>query len=43
MITNNKKLLEKRIDQIKSGYANKRDIRTSYEKMYSIISKINNK
>jgi prephenate dehydrogenase len=43
MITNNKKLLEKRIDQIKSGYANKRDIRTSYEKMYSIISRINNK
>jgi len=42
MITNNKKMLEKRINQIKKGYANKRDIRASYEKMYSIISKMNN-
>jgi len=42
MITNNKKLLERRVDQIKRGYANKREIRTSYEKMYSIISKMNN-
>lgn len=42
MIINNKKRLERRINQIKKGYANKKDIRTSYEKMYSIISKMNN-
>jgi len=42
MITNDRKMLEKRINQIKKGYANKRDIRASYEKMYSIISKMNN-
>jgi len=42
MITTNKKLLEKKINQIKKGYANKRDIRASYKNMYSIISKMNN-
>jgi prephenate dehydrogenase len=42
MITKNKKMLEKRINQIKKSYSNKRDIRASYEKMYSIISKMNN-
>jgi len=42
MITKNKKMLEKRINRIKKGYANKRDIRASYEKMYSIITKMNN-
>jgi len=36
-------LLEKKINQIKKGYANKRDIRASYENMYSIISKMDNK
>jgi prephenate dehydrogenase len=42
MITNDRKMLEKRINQIKKGYSNKRDIRSSYEKMYSIISKMKN-
>ncbi len=42
MIANNKKLLEKKINQIKKDYSNKRDIRASYENMYSIISKMNN-
>ena len=42
MITNNKKLLERRINRIKRSYANKRNIRTSYEKMYSILSRMNN-
>jgi prephenate dehydrogenase len=42
MISNNKKLLEKKINQIKKDYSNKRDIRASYENMYSIISKMNN-
>ena len=42
MITKNKRMLEKRINQIKKSYTNKRDIRASYEKMYSIISKMNN-
>lgn len=42
MITKNKKMLEKRINLIKKSYVNKRDIRSSYEKMYSIISKMKN-
>jgi prephenate dehydrogenase len=42
MITKNKNMLETRINRIKEGYANKKDIRSSYEKMYSIISKMNN-
>jgi prephenate dehydrogenase len=42
MITKNKNMLETRINRIKKGYANKKDIGLSYEKMYSIISKMNN-
>lgn len=42
MITKNKNMLETRINRIKNGYANKKDIGLSYEKMYSIISKMNN-
>lgn len=41
-ITRNKKILEKKIKGIKTSYKNKRDIRSSYEKMYSVISKMNN-
>jgi prephenate dehydrogenase len=42
MITKNKNILETRINQIKKGYPNRRDISSSYGKMYSIISKMNN-
>ena len=42
MITKNKNMLETRINRIKNGYANKKDIGLSYEKMYSIISRMNN-
>jgi prephenate dehydrogenase len=42
MITKNKNMLETRINQIKKGYPNRRDISSSYGKMYSIISKMNN-
>lgn len=42
MITKNKNMLETRINRIKKGYANKKDIGLSYEKMYSIISRMNN-
>lgn len=42
MIAKNKNMLETRINRIKNGYANKKDIGLSYEKMYSIISKMNN-
>ena len=43
MITKNKNMLEARINRIKKGYPNRRDISSSYGKMYSIISKLNNK
>lgn len=43
MITKNKNMLQTRINRIKKGYPNRRDISSSYEKMYSIISKLNNK
>ena len=43
MITKNKNMLEARINRIKKGYPNRRDISSSYGKMYSIISKMNNK
>jgi prephenate dehydrogenase len=42
LITNNKNMLEKRINRIRKGYTNKKDIGASYEKMYSIISKMKN-
>ena len=42
IITKNKKILEKKINRIKKDYTNRRDIGSSYEKMYSIISKMKN-
>lgn len=42
MITKNRNMLETRINQIKKGYPNRRDISSSYGKMYSIISKMKN-
>ena len=41
IIIKNKNILEKRINRIKQNYTNKRNIMSSYEKMYSIISKMN--
>lgn len=41
LITKNKVKLEKQINSIKKNYTNKRNIISSYEKMYSIITKIN--
>jgi prephenate dehydrogenase len=38
IIIKNKNILGKRINRIKQGYTNKRNIMSSYEKMYSIIS-----
>lgn len=43
MLTKNKVELEKRINKIKKSYTNKRNIASSYEKMYSIFTEINNK
>jgi prephenate dehydrogenase len=43
IITKNKVNLEKRIKRIKKDYTNKRNIASSYEKMYSILAKMNNK
>lgn len=43
MLTKNKVELEKRINKIKKNYPNKRNIVSSYEKMYSILTEINNK
>ena len=40
LIIKNKNILEKRINRIKQSYTNKRNIISSYEKMYSIISKM---
>ena len=40
IIIKNKNILGKRINRIKQSYPNKRNIMTSYEKMYSIISKM---
>ena len=40
-ITKNKNMLETKINGIKKGYPNRRDISSSYGKMYSIISKMN--
>lgn len=42
IIIKNKNILEKRINRIKQSYTNKRNIISSYEKMYSIISKMTN-
>ncbi len=42
-ITKNKVKLEKGINTIKRNYTNKRNIASSYEKMYSILTEINNK
>ena len=42
MIIKNKNKLETRINRIKKNYPNRRDISSSYGKMYSIISKLNN-
>jgi prephenate dehydrogenase len=41
IITKNKNMLESTINGIKKGYPNRRDISSSYGKMYSIISKMN--
>jgi prephenate dehydrogenase len=43
MLTKNKDELEKSINKIKKNYPNKRNIVSSYEKMYSILTEINNK
>ena len=43
IITKNKVKLEKRINRIKRNYTNKRNIASSYEKMYSILTEMNNK
>jgi prephenate dehydrogenase len=43
IITKNKVKLEKRINIIKRNYTNKRNIASSYEKMYSILTEMNNK
>jgi prephenate dehydrogenase len=43
IITKNNANLEKRINRIKNSYTNKRNIAPSYEKMYSILAKMNNK
>ena len=42
-ITKNKVKLEKGINTIKRNYTNKRNIASSYEKMYSILTEMNNK
>jgi prephenate dehydrogenase len=42
IITKNKNMLETRINRIKKDYSNKKEIGSSYRKMYSIISKMNN-
>jgi prephenate dehydrogenase len=41
MLTKNKVELEKRINKIKNNYTNKRNIASSYEKMYSILTEMN--
>jgi hypothetical protein len=38
MLTKNKAELEKRINKIKKNYTNRRNIASSYEKMYSILT-----
>src|SRR4030095_1085547 len=43
MLTKNKVELEKSINKIKKNYPNKRNIVSSYEKMYSILTEMNNK
>jgi hypothetical protein len=43
MLTKNKVELEKRINKIKNNYTNKRNIASSYEKMYSILTEMNSK
>ena len=43
MLTKNKVELEKSINKIKKNYPNRRNIVSSYEKMYSILTEINNK
>jgi prephenate dehydrogenase len=43
IITKNKVKLEKRINGIKNNYPNQRNIASSYEKLYSILSEMNNK
>ncbi|MGB7696681.1 MAG: hypothetical protein WBL46_05605, partial [Nitrososphaeraceae archaeon] len=41
LITKDKGNLEKRINRIRKNYSNKKNINSSYEKMYSIITKMN--
>jgi prephenate dehydrogenase len=43
MLTKNRFELEKRINKIKKNYTNKRNIASSYEKMYSILTEMNSK
>lgn len=43
MLTKNKVELEKRINKIKKNYTNKRNIASSYEKMYTILTELNSK
>lgn len=43
MLTKNKVELEKSINKIKKNYPNKRNIVSSYEKMYSILTEMNNR
>ena len=41
LILKDKGNLEKRINRIRKNYSNKKNIHSSYEKMYSIKSKLN--
>ena len=43
VLTKNNVELEKRINKIKNNYTNKRNIASSYEKMYSILTEMNSK
>lgn len=43
LLSKNKVELEKRINKIKKNYTNKRNIASSYEKMYSILTEMNSK
>lgn len=43
MLTKNKVELERSINKIKKNYPNKKNIVSSYEKMYSILTEMNNK
>ena len=43
LLSKNKAELEKRINKIKKNYTNKRNIASSYEKMYSILTEMNSR